>query len=156
MNNKTWLGLIVLVGLLCSCSDESGDDVIGNSYGYLFEVDGVHYSTTGGLTCSVVAGDKEYSDDMTIPSQVSFSDRIFNVTSIADSAFYDCDSLKSITLSPGLTSIGDRAFMYCDQLTSVTLPEGLTNIGVRAFFRCKRLASITLPRGLTFPMDWQV
>jgi hypothetical protein len=68
--------------------------------------------------------------------------------SIGSGAFYDCDSLTSITLPEGLHSIGDSAFYYCDSLTSITLPEGLQSIGDYAFYSCDNLTSITLPEGL--------
>ncbi len=39
---------------------------------------------------------------------------------IYDYAFYDCDSLTSITIGSGVTNIGTKAFLNCDSLTSVT------------------------------------
>ena len=35
-----------------------------------------------------------------------------SVTSIGDSAFEDCNNLKSITIPDSVTSIGDRAFSF--------------------------------------------
>ena len=68
---------------------------------------------------------------------------------IGERAFYNCDSLTSITLPESLTSIEDYAFRDCDSLTSITIPEGVTTIGEDAFWDCKALTSITLPKGLT-------
>jgi len=48
-------------------------------------------------------------------------------------AFYDCDSLTSVTIPEGVTEIGEGAFRSCSALTSITLPEGLTSIGYAAF-----------------------
>ncbi|MGM9664021.1 MAG: leucine-rich repeat domain-containing protein, partial [Eubacteriales bacterium] len=52
-----------------------------------------------------------------------------SVTSIGGSAFYDCDSLTSITIPEGVTSIGWAAFRGCSSLTSITIPDSVTSIG---------------------------
>lgn len=70
------------------------------------------------------------------------------VTSIGESAFYKCTSLKSISLPDGVTSIGDNAFALC-ALISIILPEKLTSIGMVAFANCGGLTSINLPKGVT-------
>ena len=71
------------------------------------------------------------------------------VTSIGYKAFYDCDSLTSITILSGVRSIGERAFYDCDSLTSITIPNSVTDIGYRAFTNCKSLTSITIGNGIT-------
>ena len=63
--------------------------------------------------------------------------------SIGAWAFYDCDSLTSITIPDSVTSIGYGAFAYCDSLTSITIPDSVTNIGNSAFSGCISLTSIT-------------
>ena len=92
------------------------------------------------------------------------------VTSIGDDAFYDCDSitsvsipksvtsigegafawssLKSIELSKGVTSIGNAAFAGCTNLSSITLPDGITDIEERAFAECSSLKSVVLSHGV--------
>ena len=71
------------------------------------------------------------------------------VAYIADGAFYQCDSLTSITLPDGVTSIGESAFSWCDSLTGITLPDGVTSIGNSAFRSCFSLTDITLPDSVT-------
>ena len=63
-------------------------------------------------------------------------------TRIGSSAFRDCSSLTSITISSSVTSIGDYAF-YCCSLTSITIPSSVTSIGWRAFYKCSSLSSVT-------------
>ena len=72
-----------------------------------------------------------------------------SVTSIGDFAFYDCESLTSITIPASVTNIGNYAFYDCESLTSITIPEGVTSIGSSAFYGCSSLASITIPESVT-------
>ena len=71
------------------------------------------------------------------------------VTSIADSAFVDCESLANITIPDSVTSIGCNAFDCCSSLASITIPDSVTSIGYMAFFCCESLASITIPDSVT-------
>ena len=72
-----------------------------------------------------------------------------SVTSIGGWAFYDCTSLKSITIPNSVTSIGDDAFSGCTSLTSITIPNSVTSIGNNAFSGCSSLTSITIPDSVT-------
>jgi len=67
---------------------------------------------------------------------------------IGESAFFDCDSMKSITLPNSVTSIETAAFLNCDNLSSITLSENLTSLGNAVFSGCKGLANINLPESI--------
>ena len=67
------------------------------------------------------------------------------VTAVADLAFANCPTLKSIVLPDSLTDLGNRAFLNCTALESVTLPEGLTAIRHNTFNRCTALERIVIP-----------
>ena len=71
------------------------------------------------------------------------------VTSIGDSAFYNCTGLTSVTIENGVTSIGERVFYNCIALTSITIPDSITSIGESAFYGCGDLSTIVLGNGLT-------
>ena len=65
-----------------------------------------------------------------------------SVTSIGQSAFFECFRLTSITIPCNVTSIGDYAFFYCSSLTSITIPSSLTSIGNDAFRYCSSLKGV--------------
>ena len=67
------------------------------------------------------------------------------VTDIGDQAFWQCTSLKSVTLPDGVKSIGMGAFCRCTFLRSIAIPSGVTDIGASAFEHCQSLENITLP-----------
>ena len=67
-----------------------------------------------------------------------------NLISIPDQAFYDCQSLASITIPERVTSIGKSAFTQC-AFTDINIPERVTSIGNDAFFYCTSLTTITIP-----------
>ena len=72
-----------------------------------------------------------------------------SVTNIGNKAFEDCTSLTSITIPDSVTSIGDVAFAGCTNLTSITIPDSVTNIGNKAFWGCRALTSVTIPDSVT-------
>ena len=76
------------------------------------------------------------------------------VTSIRNSAFYDCNSLTSITIPNSVTSIGAYAFSNCYYLTNITIPNSVTSIENYAFRSCSSLTSITIPDSVTSIGDY--
>lgn len=59
-----------------------------------------------------------------------------NITTIGERAFFNCYSLKSITIPDKVTSIETNTFYNCDGLIEVTIPEGVTVIKKYAFALC--------------------
>ena len=62
-----------------------------------------------------------YSDDDTEITDLVIPE---GVTSIGAYAFYNCESLKSVTVPKSLTSIGTSDFMYCSNISSFRIPKG--------------------------------
>ena len=71
------------------------------------------------------------------------------VTSIGDSAFYNCSKLDLINIPNSVTSIGNDTFYGCSSLALTSIPDGVTNIGDRAFYNCSQLSSITISDKVT-------
>ena len=130
-------------------ADEWQDD-------YYFDANGIYYhiniswywtrDTTVYVTSPYLG---YYSGDITIPSTITYEGTKYRVTHIAESAFFGCDGLTSITIPESVTSIGNGAFRECIGLTSVTIPESITRINDYAFSGCTGLTSITIPNSVT-------
>ena len=71
------------------------------------------------------------------------------VKTIGIVAFFGCKSLESVTIPNSVTKIGEEAFRDCASLTSVSIPNSVTTIGDRAFAVCKSLTSVTIPNSVT-------
>ena len=91
-----------------------------------------------GRSYAVTDANANISGDVTIPSMYKGKP----VIAIGDSAFYDCDSLTSITIPDSVATIGEDAFYDCDSLTSVKIGDSVTSIGSYAFYGCDNLTSI--------------
>ena len=71
------------------------------------------------------------------------------VASIGGSAFYGCTALTTIDIPASVTTIDSYAFTGCILLNSLTLHEGLTTIGNYAFSTCKSLTNLSIPASVT-------
>ncbi|MBP5562181.1 MAG: leucine-rich repeat protein, partial [Muribaculaceae bacterium] len=67
---------------------------------------------------------------------------------IANSAFWGCSGLTSVTIPNSVTSIGYSAFRGCSGLTIVTIPGSVTSVGGSAFYGCSGLTSVTIPNSV--------
>lgn len=79
------------------------------------------------------------------------------VTEIGSNAFYNCTSLKSVTIQDNKPScvkkIGRQAFMFCSELTDIPILDSVTEIGSESFHHCEELDTVTIPEGVTSVAD---
>jgi len=118
-----------------------GNNVFTNS-GVLFTVDGANpnYSSEDDVLFNkdktmLIQCPISKTGSYTIPS---------SVTSIGESAFYNCSSITgSLTIPSLVTSIGTGAFVNCIGFAgSLTIPASITSIGGYAFYGCSNISSI--------------
>ena len=136
--------LILTLSAACftftACGDENDDVENDNSR------EGLVFAPNYDGTCYVADIGTCTDTDIVIPS---VSPEGWKVTSIGERAFYNCSSLKSVTIPDSVTSIGHYAFDYCTSLTSVTIPDRVTSIGHYAFDYCTSLTSVTIGNSVT-------
>ena len=76
---------------------------------YSFVKDGIYYnitSSTSPYTVEVTSnGSGCYSGTISIPSNVTYNNTTYSVTTIGEEAFYCCSSLTSVTIPNSVTSI---------------------------------------------------
>ena len=103
----------------------------------------------GALTSDGNTLPRQFEEANAIPDGVTALVLPESVTSIADGAFYGCNSLVSLTLPDKLSRIGKYAFFGCENLREVTVGSGLSIIDGNAFHGCVRLTIPKLPDSLT-------
>lgn len=124
---------------------------------YDFYVDGFYYALLSGNENKVkityehnpINGNSAYpslSGDIVIPSSVTYNETTYMVTSVGDSAFYNC-SFSSITIPNSVTSIEKSAFSGCS-FSSIIIPNSVTIIEESAFWGCSSLTSIAIPNSV--------
>jgi hypothetical protein len=76
------------------------------------------------------------------------------VTSIEESAFYNCTTLTNITIPSSVTEIGSYAFYNCNSLEDLVISSSVTEINDATFAECSSLRNVTIPASITSIYDW--
>ena len=110
---------------------------------YGIQINGIYYRfdsstrtatvTNSGGTSSSSYPNSYTTSSVTIPETVYYNNITYDVTSIADYAFYQCTNLSSIIIPNSVTKIGGWAFDGCSHLATITFSNSLTYIGTLAF-----------------------
>lgn len=99
-------------------------------------------------------GDRVFCNYKYVLTSVQIPD---TVTEIGSNAFYNCTSLKSVTIQDNKPScvkkIGRQAFMFCRELTDISILDSVTEIGSESFHQCEKLDTVTIPEGVTSVAD---
>lgn len=118
----------------CNSNDIATD---GNIYTV---VDGIRYSIKNGIV-TVDRQARKIKGDIIIPSSITYKDKVYNVTSIGQSAFEECDLINSVIIGDKVTVIWDYAFRGCQSLIRIVVGNSVTGIGF-AFEDCEKLVEI--------------
>ena len=125
---------------------------------YDCKIDGIYYNlneTNKTATVTNQVGHTKwvkrsaYSGIVSVPSSITYNGKTYSVTTIGESAFYNCSRLTSVTIPNSVTMIGNYAFWDCKGLTSIEIPNSVISIGMRAFDFCSGLTSVTIGNSVT-------
>ncbi len=134
----TMLPLSAVTAFAEDTSPSTGGTVSYKGYKYAYTVNADGTATITNFLGPVKPTRDFYVID--IPAEV---DDNIPVTGIGYHAFWECTSLKEVTIPQSVTSIGDKAFYDCRGLTSVTIPQSVTSIGDHAFDECIHLKTLS-------------
>ena len=70
------------------------------------------------------------------------------VTSIGNSAFYNCTSLTAIEVPDSITSVGNAVFRGCKEVKSIIIPDSVESIGNAVFYGCTSLERVEISDGV--------
>ena len=94
--------------------------VTGNFYWTKITKDNIIYQVSDTINnYSTIIGNDNASGNVIISEHISIDGVDYNVTTIADKAFYECKDINTIEIPQYVTTIGDRAFANIDKLTDV-------------------------------------
>ncbi len=159
------LSLVLVIAALPLAAVESDAATILTSQDGLWK----YYVNADNTTITINSGgsSKAYlgnDTDITIPSTIDG----YTVDSVGAYAFYNCNTIESITVPNTVLSIGDRAFQGCSGVTQFNMGSSVTSLAIACFaymssltdfvigssvqtiandvfYGCSKLESITLP-----------
>lgn len=134
----------VLSAMMLSPFALFGEDVTTTYEGLMYTIaDGTSTATLTGVDAGA-----EAPTSVVVPATIVVDEVEYPVTMIGDKAFYQNNTLTSITLGENVERIGDQSFYNCMMLGEVVLNEGLKSMGSFVFWQDRSLKAITLPASL--------
>lgn len=111
---------------------ESGNDPLLNATIHYIECPSyLHYEIVNGEAI-IVDCDKEASGNIRIPRKLEGCP----VTTIGQSAFYNCKDITGVVIPDTVKIIDEAAFYRCESLKEVKMSANIESIGVTAFAGC--------------------
>lgn len=88
------------------------------------EIDGINYELDEKTHKATVLFKRKgsYSGDIVIPESVEHEGATYNVTSIGNEAFFDCNII-SVSIPNSVVNIGEVAFISCNELKAVYISD---------------------------------
>ena len=124
----------MILRLLFVCLVSIGAGVV--SFAHDFEVGEIFYKVIDATKKEVAVTYKgksphdyanEYVDSVVIPSKVTYNDKEYMVTAIANEAFRGCSGLKKLEIPNSVIEIGKNAFLQTAWLNNY--PDGIVYLG---------------------------
>ena len=97
--------------------NSKNNDIASDGNIYYVAENGIRYALKDGKATVVGQSKSSISGAKVIPSEITYKETTYSVTSIGYEAFYNCSSLTSIEIPSSVTSIGSYAFGGCSSLT---------------------------------------
>ena len=97
-------------------------------------IENIYYSMTDSGV--VVIGYDTLPKALVFKEEVTINEQTKKVISIASKAFYNVQTLTSVTVPSTIKYIGDNAFRNCKNLSTLNLNEGLLSVGDTCFINC--------------------
>ena len=111
--------------------------------------DGIVYTLDANThTASVTGHTNDLAAEITILVKITEGGIDYAVTSIGKDAFYECATLKSVTIPGSIKTIGQSAFNRCTSLSTINLFNGIEDFGKGAFNKCIGITSLTIPESV--------
>ena len=92
-------------------------------FAYDFEQNGIYYNIEGDHVSVTYSGEGVYQGSVTIPSQVTYNDVTYPVTSIGEYAFEGGEGMTYLSIPSSITSIGEYAFRDCGSNIEVHIAD---------------------------------
>ena len=120
MKTNSFKALLTILLLLCSLTVSGHDFLLGGVFYNIISENEVEVTYEGS---SYSAYTDDYEGHVIIPEIVKYAGVTYNVTSIGNDAFRDCDALTSIAVGKNVRAIKECAFMGTSSLESVHITD---------------------------------
>ncbi len=85
--------------------------------------------------------------EIDIPATFTYKGTKYKITSIGYNLFFNCTSLKKVTLPDSLETITQKVFNNCSSLEEMTIRDDVVCIFPSAFLNCSNLTKLTTKSG---------
>ena len=116
--------------------------------GDMFTVNSCHYKLLSDTTVAFKGVDENVTD-VTVPASVTNNGVSYQVTEVADSAFFGNTKIQSAVISEGIGKIGIRVFYNATGLKTASVPRSATTVGRNLFYGCTGLESVSFLSRIT-------
>ena len=124
--------LLLLFGTLLTVAEEEENQI---ETGDEFTIDHLEYELLSETEAALSGweSDSEEPRQFTIPDTVTYGEKSYAITEIAELAFAGSETIETVTIGSNIRTIGDYAFSECEALETIQIPAQVEQIGQGAF-----------------------